>query len=258
VSEPQEEKVTPFQIATPTRGFSSPGCAQDRTNDGHAESRREPSSLQHIICGLLQAEGANSSRESALSRLFIRATKFPQACLGTQIYPTQQRASKAADLCCRSQAKLGREEPLKPIHSRWYGIRASSTVEPKAPPTRGSSSFVQPALVGCIGHLRVIAHSLTITIKALPFAAALISTTASSQPRPTTTFLQCSQASGLVKSQGAVVISTGQFTYERFVADVTFCVRGEVLQPIWTKTADVEQCFIGYRCGTRTAQQSSR
>jgi len=41
--------------------------------------------------------------------------------------------------------------------------------------------------------------------------------------------MTCAQAQALVTTTGAIVMSTGQYTYERFVAHRGFCRHGEVL-----------------------------
>jgi hypothetical protein len=71
------------------------------------------------------------------------------------------------------------------------------------------------------------------------------------QSRPLTLQMSCNGARQLVASQGAVVLSTGPTTYDRYVAAVTQCVRGDTLDPAWVPTADTPQCSIGYRCVQR-------
>ncbi len=68
------------------------------------------------------------------------------------------------------------------------------------------------------------------------------------QARPDSLAMTCAQASGLVKSQGAVVIGTGQFIYDRFVADTRFCPTFDTTKPAWLRTRDKAQCFVGYTC----------
>ena len=71
------------------------------------------------------------------------------------------------------------------------------------------------------------------------------------QSRPSTLQMSCNGARQLVASQGAVVLSTGPSTYDRYVAAVTQCIRGDTLDPAWVPTADALQCSIGYRCVQR-------
>jgi hypothetical protein len=72
------------------------------------------------------------------------------------------------------------------------------------------------------------------------------------QGRPLTLQMSCTGARQLVASQWAVVLNTGPTTYDRYVAAMTQCVRGDTLDPAWVPTADTPQCSIGYRCVPRT------
>src|SRR3954454_11122199 len=65
------------------------------------------------------------------------------------------------------------------------------------------------------------------------------------QPRPSTLQMSCAQARGLVASRGAIVLSTGQVTYDPYVTRVGFCQRDETTEPAYERTADNPQCFIG-------------
>jgi len=76
----------------------------------------------------------------------------------------------------------------------------------------------------------------------------LIATEAWSQGRPVSTALTCSGAAALVVSQGAVVLGTGTYTYDRYVSGPNYCVRGEPTEPAWVPTLDNPQCFVGYLC----------
>jgi hypothetical protein len=68
------------------------------------------------------------------------------------------------------------------------------------------------------------------------------------QARPNTTTMSCKAAAGVVDAQGAVVLSTGPTTYDRYVASKSFCQFDEILRPAFVPTADNPQCFIGYYC----------
>ncbi|WP_457090026.1 hypothetical protein [Microvirga sp. P5_D2] len=73
-------------------------------------------------------------------------------------------------------------------------------------------------------------------------------TTAFAQSRPFTPNLSCNQARQIVFSHGAAVLGTGQYTYDRYVRDLSFCEFNEILDPAWVPTRDTPQCPIGYRC----------
>ncbi|MBA5778173.1 hypothetical protein H2509_13670 [Stappia sp. F7233] len=66
--------------------------------------------------------------------------------------------------------------------------------------------------------------------------------------RPDTRQMTCAQAQALVKKQGAVVMSTGQYTYNRFVSTLRYCDRSQQLAPLYAPTRDTPQCFVAYYC----------
>jgi hypothetical protein len=76
----------------------------------------------------------------------------------------------------------------------------------------------------------------------------LMGSEAWAQSRLVSTTLTCSRAAGLVASQGAVVLGTGVYTYDRYVSGNNFCLRGEPTEPAWVPTVDNPQCFVGYIC----------
>ena len=80
------------------------------------------------------------------------------------------------------------------------------------------------------------------------FAVSLFVTNAVAQPRPSSVAKSCRQAAGLVASHGAIVLGTGGYTYDRFIADRRFCLSTEVTEPAWVPAGDTPQCFVGYRC----------
>ncbi len=77
---------------------------------------------------------------------------------------------------------------------------------------------------------------------------ALTVTAAVAQPRPSTLRMTCGQARATVASLGAVVLSTGPTTYDRYVASRAFCMFNERTEAAWAPTRDTPQCVIGYRC----------
>ena len=77
------------------------------------------------------------------------------------------------------------------------------------------------------------------------------------QSHPSTLRMSCAQARGIVAAQKAIVLSTGPFTYDRYVGSYGYCERGETIDPAWVPTADTAQCPIGYRCITRTPPSRS-
>lgn len=73
---------------------------------------------------------------------------------------------------------------------------------------------------------------------------------AAAQARPSTVSRPCVASQRDVQRNGAIVLGTGGYTYDRFVADRRFCQFDEFLDPAWVPSRDVEACFVGYRCKT--------
>ncbi|MFN3890507.1 MAG: hypothetical protein ACK4MV_08925 [Beijerinckiaceae bacterium] len=96
---------------------------------------------------------------------------------------------------------------------------------------------------------RLPAFAVTVLLAAPALGGA--SSGALAQGRPSTLNMSCAQAQGLVASRGAIVLSTGQFTYDRFVSNQTFCTPEEELIPTWAPTRDNPQCMVGFRCEMR-------
>lgn len=69
--------------------------------------------------------------------------------------------------------------------------------------------------------------------------------------RPDARKMTCKQAKQLVLDRGAVVVTTGQYTYRRFVSNLRYCDYWEQLSTARTKTKDNPKCRIGYICEDR-------
>jgi hypothetical protein len=69
--------------------------------------------------------------------------------------------------------------------------------------------------------------------------------------RPDVRTMSCAQATALVRQYGAVVLTTGQYTYDRYVAGQRYCERPFVIRRAWVATGDTRQCNIGYTCEQR-------
>jgi hypothetical protein len=80
------------------------------------------------------------------------------------------------------------------------------------------------------------------------FALTVVST---AYARPTTTTMSCGQAAATVARAGAIVLSTGEHTYDRFVATSAFCLPGEITDPGVAPTLDSPACQVGYVCRQR-------
>jgi hypothetical protein len=68
------------------------------------------------------------------------------------------------------------------------------------------------------------------------------------QSRPDTRKMSCESARGLVQTRRAVVMSTGDDIYDRFVSTAGSCNLGENAVPAYARTLDYTGCHIGYTC----------
>ena len=68
--------------------------------------------------------------------------------------------------------------------------------------------------------------------------------------RPSTLSMTCRQAQSLVASKGAVVMTTGAHTYNRFVTNESYCMTAEWAYVATARTKDVRSCRLGYTCTT--------
>ena len=89
-------------------------------------------------------------------------------------------------------------------------------------------------------------------------ALATLSTAAVAQPRASTTQMGCGQARAYLASQGAAVIGTGGFTYDRFVVSRQFCEPTATTREAFVPTTDTPYCMIGFRCIDPTVELNDR
>ncbi|WID94758.1 hypothetical protein QO058_18250 [Bosea vestrisii] len=68
------------------------------------------------------------------------------------------------------------------------------------------------------------------------------------QGRPQSLERSCAANRQSVIANGAIVLGTGGYTYDRFVAHRGFCQFDETTYPAWVPARDTPQCFVGYRC----------
>ena len=76
--------------------------------------------------------------------------------------------------------------------------------------------------------------------------------------RPDTRTMSCAAVNQLVEREGAVVMSTGRHTFERFASSGRFCDRGERIEPRYVPAADTKQCIVNGVCTRNDIFDSSR
>ncbi|WP_460084142.1 hypothetical protein [Roseibium sp. LAB1] len=74
--------------------------------------------------------------------------------------------------------------------------------------------------------------------------------------RPDTRSMTCAQAQELVRKSGSIVLTTGPSTFDRFVANGSYCrpQTGQV-RAKFASTRDNPQCSVGYRCFQNRTQR---
>jgi hypothetical protein len=85
-------------------------------------------------------------------------------------------------------------------------------------------------------------------MKALFVLAALLVSASAQAARPNTQNMTAAQTKELVAQNGAIVLSTSSFGYDRFVANQSFCASGERAVAAYVPTLDSDAAFIGYSC----------
>lgn len=81
---------------------------------------------------------------------------------------------------------------------------------------------------------------------------AFMAAAGSAYARPDTRAMSCGEAQALVARNGAIVLSTGQHTYDRFLAAGVRCPLPDVPRLTYVPTRDEPQCPIGYTCRQTT------
>jgi len=79
----------------------------------------------------------------------------------------------------------------------------------------------------------------------------LITIADAAHARPDVRTMTCAQAKALVLQRGSVVMTTGKYTYERYVAGRAYCERPYVHRRAWIATKDTNECLVGFRCVVR-------
>jgi hypothetical protein len=85
--------------------------------------------------------------------------------------------------------------------------------------------------------------------KLVLFALVLtLATSSIAGARPNTTTMTCAQAAATVAQAGVIVLSTGEFTYERFVSGISRCGPRQTTGPGIAPTRDNPSCQVGLIC----------
>lgn len=89
-------------------------------------------------------------------------------------------------------------------------------------------------------------------IRFLPAAVAVLAgLSAHAASRPDSLTMTCAQVQATVARQGAVVIGTGPYVYDRFVTDGRFCSPTQIARQEFIRTQNAPACLV-YVCRDRT------
>ncbi|MHA7774933.1 hypothetical protein [Roseibium sp. M-1] len=78
------------------------------------------------------------------------------------------------------------------------------------------------------------------------FASVLV-TTGPAAARPNSNAMTCAQVQSMINQNGAVVLSTGQYTFDRYVSNTNFCQHGQITRWDYVPTKDARKCRVS-RC----------
>ena len=89
---------------------------------------------------------------------------------------------------------------------------------------------------------------IVIPVTILSLILIMLSGTVLAQRRPDSRNMTCDQAKDLVRSNGAVVMTTGRHTFERVVASRRWCQMDEITERYYVPTRDQKRCRVGNKC----------
>ena len=89
------------------------------------------------------------------------------------------------------------------------------------------------------------------TLALVAAAATLAAAPTVVQSRPDARQMSCREVQQLVRQSGSVVITTGQFTYQRFVANASYCDFFERVRQEYIDTEDTDVCPVSFVCERR-------
>ena len=70
---------------------------------------------------------------------------------------------------------------------------------------------------------------------------------AAAQGRPDARTMSCGEVRAMIDARGAVVLTTGRHTYDRYVRDTRYCAPPEIARVTTIATRDAAQCMV-YAC----------
>ncbi len=75
--------------------------------------------------------------------------------------------------------------------------------------------------------------------------------------RPDARTMTCAQVKALVFQSGSVVLTTGEHTFDRYIAGQGRCETSSVKRRAWIATQDTNKCQVGFICVKRNRRQKN-
>ncbi|WP_305987661.1 hypothetical protein [Roseibium sp. MMSF_3544] len=85
---------------------------------------------------------------------------------------------------------------------------------------------------------------LSVTLAAAGFMFLAAQPADAQSGRPDSRAMSCAQVQSMVNQRGAVVLSTGRNTFDRYVANRSYCQHGEVARNDYVPSKDSRRCFV--------------
>lgn len=92
--------------------------------------------------------------------------------------------------------------------------------------------------------MTLLNKSLTLLVVAVTLGTAISPAAA----RPDTRYMSCAAAVSIVQANGAVILSTGAHTYDKYVKNHAYCNLNDVLRKAYVPTSDTRRCRVGFVC----------
>ncbi|MCV0426640.1 MAG: hypothetical protein K5905_14320 [Roseibium sp.] len=99
------------------------------------------------------------------------------------------------------------------------------------------------------GQLRRLARPASCTASVFMMSVLTLQAAHAQAGRPDTRQMTCAQAQALVQQRGSVVMTTGPTTFDKFVANASYCrPQTNSVRAKYAPTKDNPKCAVGNRC----------
>ncbi len=171
-------------------------------------------------------------------------------------FPDAAAAPEVVKLALRNAAEDARVPVRQDRAPGWcLNLKPAGLIPaPSHPGRRVAREVVRAMLMGDVVDMRAPASHSFPAAKRNPMpprtsiiAASILASLSAAEARQSTLNMSCGQAAAHVRTFGAVVLSTGRHTFDRYVASPVFCPHATYAVAAWAPTRD-GRCRIGYIC----------